>query len=709
MSIQYFATSFYNESPVNACKIQLCNPNGLYLIKNDSDSETHFEFLVEATHDHTLSANRIRIGSWYRKNYKINNNASLKIEEYNETVRDAQIVVINNEYKSDRAYREMQYIYVGLVVDNITVVDIISTNKNEPRYNEYYRITKETRFYVQTNDKLEYDLNKQEKKLEELLYAPLLHNNKFIEYKIDANVDFFVNSDQGMFPVKFVKKVCSNLHVNVIECSFSNLTDESNKIQSTYKKAYEMKPCAVIFTNLPSKKIDFDILKKYSQKNETSYGVISLFISNSEEQNKFINETYGKERIFDLELCDASERQHVIEKITKEMPMELNSTDIEEIVEETKGMSIYDITRVFEKLLKNKLYEQHNNDNTSIDCGYENSDLMNDNTNIKTKSIDFQDCNVSYMNMLYEKSKKNIYADIVYKEQKDKICESIENIKLEDKNIKITMCDVRKILKKSIITSQNENIEKSKYTFDDIGGYEDVKQILRESVIWPLKHKEIYKRFGLGIPKGIILYGPPGCAKTLLAKAISNESKMSFLNVKGSELESKWVGETTHNIHELFKKAKANSPCILFIDEIDAIVHKASDDDRMHYKKSIAAFLTAMDGLDEMKDVIVIGTTNRINVIDDAFLRPGRIDKCIFVGLPDANARKRIFEIKLKDKNVGEKLINSTDGLSGAEITQVCQDAAMRVVRRIVNGSKNDKITEDDLLEAVENIKNKKK
>lgn len=237
-------------------------------------------------------------------------------------------------------------------------------------------------------------------------------------------------------------------------------------------------------------------------------------------------------------------------------------------------------------------------------------------------------------------------------------------------------------------------VEVSKITWDEVGGLEDVKQNLREAVEWPLTNPEIFKRMGIQAPRGTLLYGPPGTGKTLLAKAVANESDANFISIKGPEVMSKWVGESEKAVRELFKKARQVAPTIVFLDELDSIAPRRGTYSGSHVTDSVVnQLLTSIDGLESMEGVIVIGATNRPDIIDQGLLRPGRFDRLILTRAPNEKARLEIFKIHTKDmplsKDVNLKeLSKKCDNYSGADIEALCREAAMLAVREDMNAKK---------------------
>ena len=230
-------------------------------------------------------------------------------------------------------------------------------------------------------------------------------------------------------------------------------------------------------------------------------------------------------------------------------------------------------------------------------------------------------------------------------------------------------------------------VEVPKISWADIGGLEDVKQRLREAVEWPLSNPEMFKNMGIHPPRGILLYGPPGTGKTLLAKAVAHESNANFISIKGPEVMSKWVGESEKAVRELFKKARQVAPTIVFLDELDSIAPRRGTYSGSHVTDSVVnQLLTSIDGLESMEGVVIIGATNRPDIIDQGLLRPGRFDRLIITPAPDRDARLEILKIHTKDmplaKDVDlEEIAKITESYSGADLEGVCREAAMITLR----------------------------
>ncbi|MBI4795043.1 MAG: AAA family ATPase, partial [Deltaproteobacteria bacterium] len=225
--------------------------------------------------------------------------------------------------------------------------------------------------------------------------------------------------------------------------------------------------------------------------------------------------------------------------------------------------------------------------------------------------------------------------------------------------------------------------------WEDVGGLRAVKARLQEAVEWPLKYAHLFKKAGIKPPKGILLSGAPGCGKTLLAKALATESGVNFLSVKGPALMSKYVGESERGVREMFKTARQAAPCIIFLDETEALLpaRGTGGSDSHVSERVLSQFLAELDGIEELKGVLVLGATNRLDLMDPAVLRPGRFDEIVEIPLPSEQDRQEIFAVHLRGKPLTKgikaaELAARTEGLSGAEIAAVCNKAALAAVRR---------------------------
>ena len=244
--------------------------------------------------------------------------------------------------------------------------------------------------------------------------------------------------------------------------------------------------------------------------------------------------------------------------------------------------------------------------------------------------------------------------------------------------------------------------------WEDIGGLEEVKQELKEAVEWPLKTPEIFKKVGIRPPKGILLYGPPGCGKTLLARAVATESEANFITINGPEVFSKWVGESEKAIREVFRKARMAAPSVIFFDEIDSLMPRRGlgFSDSGVTERVISQLLTEMDGIITLEDIVIIAATNRPDIVDPAILRPGRFDRLIYVPEPKEKGRLQIVKIYTKDMPLADnvdltRLASLTKNYSGADIEALCREAAMNALRNDVN---TEKVTLEDFQEAMKRI-----
>jgi len=224
--------------------------------------------------------------------------------------------------------------------------------------------------------------------------------------------------------------------------------------------------------------------------------------------------------------------------------------------------------------------------------------------------------------------------------------------------------------------------------WSDVGGLDEAKQVLREAIEWPLKHSDLFLRIGTTPPKGILLSGPPGSGKTLLAKAVAKESGVNFIAVKGPELLSKWVGESEQSVREVFRKARLAAPCIIFFDELDALcpVRGSGSSDSGVGDRIVSQFLTEMDGIEELKGVVVLGATNRIDMVDPGLLSPGRFDLVVDLPMPDRETRRAIFAVHTQGKPLAldvelDTLADLSEGLMGGDIASICRRATMQAIR----------------------------
>jgi len=260
-------------------------------------------------------------------------------------------------------------------------------------------------------------------------------------------------------------------------------------------------------------------------------------------------------------------------------------------------------------------------------------------------------------------------------------------------------------------------IENPDVSWEEIGGLGEVKKELMEAVEWPMKYPGLYDKLGHKMPRGILLHGPSGTGKTLMAKAVATESEANFVSVRGPELLSKWVGESERGIREIFKRARQSAPCVIFFDEIDSIAPiRGAGGETAVTERVVSQLLTELDGMENMHGVVVLAATNRADMIDPALLRPGRFDKIIQIPLPDKESRKSVIEIHSKDIPLAEgadkvdfdKISDLTDGLSSADVASIANTAVSLVVHEhLDNAVPDDNLSDEEKKKIVDEIEKK--
>jgi transitional endoplasmic reticulum ATPase len=272
--------------------------------------------------------------------------------------------------------------------------------------------------------------------------------------------------------------------------------------------------------------------------------------------------------------------------------------------------------------------------------------------------------------------------------------ETLEKLVVNDEDYRLALREVTPAGMREVF------IEKPDVRWDQIGGLENVKLELQEAVEWPMKYPIFYSNLGYRTPRGILLHGPSGTGKTLLAKAVATESEANFISVKGPELLSKWIGESERGIREVFRRARQASPCVIFFDEIDSIAPTRGMGETSVTEKVVSQLLTELDGIESLHGVVVIAATNRADIIDKALLRPGRFDKMVLVPIPDKEGRLKILEISSKDipieREMGtqnginpdyvdlNKIAEATDGFSGADVASIANTAVSLVIHEFI-------------------------
>ncbi|MFC7250696.1 CDC48 family AAA ATPase [Halomicroarcula sp. GCM10025324] len=279
--------------------------------------------------------------------------------------------------------------------------------------------------------------------------------------------------------------------------------------------------------------------------------------------------------------------------------------------------------------------------------------------------------------------------------------EVLEHLEITDEDFK----EAKKGIEPSAL--REVFVEVPDITWEDVGGLEDTKERLRETIQWPLEYGSVFEAMDLNAAKGVLMYGPPGTGKTLLAKAVANEADSNFISVKGPELLNKFVGESEKGVREVFSKARENAPTVVFFDEIDSIATERGtrSGDSGVGERMVSQLLTELDGIEEMEDVVVIATSNRPDLIDSALLRPGRLDRHVHVPVPDEEARRAIFEVHTRDKPLADdvdldSLARRTEGYVGADVEAVAREASMAATREFIAS-----VEPEDIDDSVGNVR----
>ena len=270
--------------------------------------------------------------------------------------------------------------------------------------------------------------------------------------------------------------------------------------------------------------------------------------------------------------------------------------------------------------------------------------------------------------------------------------ETLNKIKIKGTDFQDALKDVQPSALREV------HVQRPNVLWTDVGGLEEVKEELTEAIEWPLKHTDLFNQADIQPPKGLLLYGPPGTGKTMIAKAVATTSEANFISIKGPELLSKWVGESEKGVREVFRKARQASPCIVFFDELDSVAPRRSGGDSGDAnvtQRIVSQLLTEMDGLEDLRGVVVIGATNRPDIIDEALLRPGRFDRILAIPVPDTSARKEILNIHTRKKPLDasvnlDKLVELTEGYTGADLAAMVNTAAMSAIKEQVTNIKRE-------------------
>ncbi len=491
-------------------------------------------------------------------------------------------------------------------------------------------------------------LSEEIKKVRELVELPMKHPELFEKLGINPPAGVLMHGPPGTGKTLLARAVANESEANFVVINGPEIMNKfygesEKKIRKIFEDAAEKEP-SIIFID----EIDAIAPKREDTKGEVERRVVAQLLAMMDGLNKrgkvvvigatnrpnAIDPALRRPGRFDRELIfgvpDAKGRLEVLKIHTRNMPI-TKSVDLEELARSTHGFVGADL----ESLAKE-----------------------------------------AAMNVL----RRNI-QDFNLEEGKEIPQEVLEKLKITGEDFREAIKVVRPSAMREVL------IETPNTKWKDIGGLENIKAELKETVEWPLKHASSFERLGIKPPKGILIYGPPGTGKTLLARAVANESEANFISIKGPELISMWAGESEKGIRKIFEKARQASPTVIFFDEIDSIAgRRGSESGSKVTERMVNQLLSEMDGLEEMNDVVVIAATNRPDILDPALLRPGRFDRIVMAQIPDELARESIFKVHTspmplsKDVDI-KKLAEETKGYTGSDIESVCREAGMLTLR----------------------------
>jgi len=415
------------------------------------------------------------------------------------------------------------------------------------------------------------------------------------------------------------------------------------------------------------------------------------YLKEKSERNELIDRlTFIKSRISKLEriktLIESKEKLELLARwlvdIYHTIEVREESDPREPLIEKTKSNAEENVSEIIDEIKSLDLLEKNIwNINSSFWNSMRTAGVERDIENLADITYGYVGADIwALAKEAAMSSLRRVLPEIKWREEKELPKEIIEKLIVKKSDFESALHMVEPSAMREVL------VEIPKVKWSDIGGLEDVKKTLNEMIEWPLKNPECFDRMGITPPKGILLYGPPGCGKTLLAKAVANESGANFISIKGPEVLTMWVGESEKKIRELFRRARQVAPCIIMLDEIDALAPRRGAYSGTRVSETVVSqLLTEMSGLEDLKGVVVIAATNRPDIIDPALLRPGRIDRFVLIPSPDEQARLEIFKVHtknmpIKDLNLKD-LAKRTDGFSGADIEAICREAAMSALR----------------------------
>jgi transitional endoplasmic reticulum ATPase len=491
-------------------------------------------------------------------------------------------------------------------------------------------------------------LTEETKRVREMVELPLKHPELFAKLGIEPPKGVLMYGPPGTGKTLLAKAVANESEANFIllngpECMSKFYGESEKRIRDIFDEAEKNAP-SIIF---------IDELDAIAPKREESYGEVERRVVS--QMLTMMDGLKGRGRVV---VIGATNRPEAIDPALRRGGRFDREVSIG--VPDKKGrLSVLKIHTRNMPLAKDVDLEEY----ASITHGFVGADLA-------------ALCKEAAMARL-----RKIIPDLNLKEDSLIPQEMIDKIVISDKDFKEALKLVQPSAMREVYV-ENPNVK-----WGQIGGLQNLKQELKEAVEWPLQYPESFKRMGIRPPRGILLYGPPGTGKTLLAKAVATETESNFIAVKGPELLSKWVGESEKGVRKVFERARQVAPCIVFFDEIDALASRRGYETGTKVTERVLnQLLSEMDGLSQLEGVVVIGATNRPDMLDSALLRPGRFDRIISTGVPDRASRFEIFKVHTKGmplaKDVNLNLLSEkTEGLVGADIESICREAAMLALR----------------------------
>ncbi|CAI2386014.1 unnamed protein product [Moneuplotes crassus] len=551
-----------------------------------------------------------------------------------------------------------------------------------------------------------------------LVEFPLKHPEIFKHLGVDPPRGILLCGQPGSGKTALAHSICGEMGVPFYKISgpelVSSLSGESEQnIRDIFQEVEENAP-AILFID----EIDSISGKRENSQKDLEKRIVAQLISSIDEfQNKdktvVIIGATSRPEYMDTSLRRAGRFDR---ELTLKVPQEEGRLEI--LYALTKGMKIAHKDDFFKELSR-------------LTPGYVPADLF---TLCKEASISA--ISRIYEEFYQEKEQKEIETKEEEKEEhlpteiKDEISrlsqmadnsneEQQENQEETDKaeidqrlkDVSIVEEDFKKALKKVQPTAQREGFTTiPNVSWEDVGALSKIRSELQVSIVDPIRKPEIYQKVGLTAPAGVLLFGPPGCGKTLVAKAVSNESKANFISIKGPELLNKYVGESERAVRQLFARARASSPCVIFFDELDALCPKRGSGDNVATERVVNQLLTEMDGLDERRNVFVIAATNRPDIIDKAMLRPGRLDKLLYVPLPTEKDRFSILKTLCRDKPIStdvklKSIVKSErcNGYSGADLAMLVREASVIAIQGY-SDAESLELKQEDFVKALKKV-----